>query len=84
MKRFILYDVYRDDLPLFEEDYGIIDIVCYGGSPREINGNRYNLTRELEEWLNSEIISQYEYDIPSAVLEFQHEEDAMLFKLTWL
>lgn len=84
MIRFVLPDVYRDDLELIDEDYGIVDIVCYGGSPREINGTRYNLVAELEQWLESDAVSQYEYDIREGILEFKHEEDAMMFKLTWL
>ncbi len=69
---------------LVEEDWGIVDVRCYGGSPVEINGTRWNLMPELEDWLESDAIGAYDYEIESSVLSFREENDAMLFKLTWL
>lgn len=83
MIEYILQDEERYDA-ILDEDWGIIDIRCYGGSPVEINGTRWNLKEEVESWLNSDIIGQYDYDVESSVLQFKSPEDAMLFKLTWL
>lgn len=69
---------------LVEMDWGIVDVRCYGGSPVEINGTRWNLMPELEDWLESDTIGAYDYEIESSVLSFREENDAMLFKLTWL
>lgn len=83
MIEYILEDEEKRD-SLVDEDWGIVDIRCYGGSPVEINGTRWNLKQEVENWLESDIIGQYEYEIESSVLKFKSPEDAMLFKLTWL
>ncbi|MNV16210.1 hypothetical protein D3C71_1069650 [compost metagenome] len=76
------YEENRDNV--VDEDFGIVDVRCYGGSPVEINGTIWNLKEEVENWLNSDIIGQYEYDASTSVVQFKAPEDAMLFKLAWL
>lgn len=65
------------------EEYGIVDIKCYGGSPIEINGYCFDLSMEVEQWL-SENIKDYQYDETSGNLLFQVDDEAMMFKLVWL
>lgn len=66
-----------------EEDWGIVDIRCYGGSPQEINGNLFRMSSEVTEWLDQNT-SYFEYDETSGIIKIRNPDEAMLFKLAWL
>lgn len=82
---YILYlDEYEPhELKFVTEENGIIDIVCYGGSPVEISGDYLELTDEVVVWLN-ENVEYFDFDGTEKKLIFRNDNDAMLFKLAWL
>lgn len=65
------------------EDYGIVDIRCYGGSPVEIYSERYDLTDEVKVWVNENIPGSYFDFEENFNMHFKSERDYMLFKLRW-
>jgi len=74
-----------DELPedLVIEDYGIVDIRCYGGSPVEINGPIYELIPEVTEWLKENCPNSFFHE-EEFELRLHSDHDAMMFKLRWL
>lgn len=78
--------VHHSELPesILVEDYGIIDVKCYGGSTVEINGERYDLTDEVKEWVEENIPGSFFDFEENFNMHFKSERDYMMFKLRWM
>lgn len=65
------------------EENRIVDIRCYGGSPVEINADCLDLSEEVMEWLE-ENTKNFFYNSEDGLLDIPDQNEAMMFKLTWL